>query len=124
MRTGTEAMQDRDDLDALFGAARAQAPVPSEALMARVLADALEVQPKAVAPRAPVMVRREGMLARLAGLFGGAGALAGIGTAAVAGLFIGYVQPTGLSGWDDAVLGTPLETVDLMPDVDALLAGE
>ena len=37
--TGTEAMQDRDDLDDLFAAARASRPVPSEALMARVLAD-------------------------------------------------------------------------------------
>jgi len=124
MRTGTDAMQDRDDLEALFGAARAQAPVPSEALMARVLANALEAQPKAVVPRAPVAARREGMLSRLAGLFGGVGALAGIGSAAAAGLFIGYVQPTGLSGLDDAVLGTPLESVELMPDVGALLAGE
>lgn len=124
MRTGTEAMQDRDDLDALFTTARAHPPVPSEALMARVLADALEQQPKAVAAPAPVVVRREGVLARLAALFGGVGALAGIGTAAAAGLFIGYVQPSGLSGLDDAVLGTPLESVELMPDVDALLAGE
>ena len=124
MRTGTEAMQDRDDLDALFTAARAHPPVPSEALMARVLADALEQQPKAVAPPARVAVRRAGVLARLAGLFGGVGALAGMGTAAAAGLFIGYVQPSGLSGLDDAVLGTPLESVELMPDVDALLAGE
>ena len=92
--------------------------------MARVLADALEVQPKAAAPRAPVAVRRAGLFERLAGVFGGFGALAGIGTAAVAGVFIGYVQPSGLSGWDDAVLGTPLESVQLMPDVDALLAGE
>jgi hypothetical protein len=34
------------------------------------------------------------------------------------------VQPSGLSVLGDAVLGTPLETVELMPDVDGLLAGE
>jgi hypothetical protein len=115
-------MQDRDDLDDLFAAARASRPVPSEALMARVLADALAEQPRpAVVPR---LVPRLGLWSRLAAVFGGPGALAGIGSAAAAGLFIGYVQPSGLSVLGDAVLGTPLETVELMPDVDGLLAGE
>ncbi len=127
--TGTEAMQDRDDLDDLFAAARASRPVPSEALMARVLADALAEQPRPAVAAAPVvvvprLVPRLGLWSRLAAVFGGPGALAGIGSAAAAGLFIGYVQPSGLSVLGDAVLGTPLETVELMPDVDGLLAGE
>jgi hypothetical protein len=124
MRTGTEAMQDRDDLDDLFATARVSRPVPSDALMARVLADALAEQPKAAGAMPLVVVPRAGLWSRVAGLFGGVGALAGIGSAAAAGLFIGYVQPAGLSVLDDAVLGTPLETVELMPDVDGLLAGE
>lgn len=124
MRTGTEAMQDRDDLDDLFATARVSRPVPSDALMARVLADALAEQPKAARTVPLAAVPRAGLWSRVAGLFGGVGALAGIGSAAAAGLFIGYVQPAGLSVLDDAVLGTPLETVELMPDVDGLLAGE
>lgn len=124
MRTGTEAMQDRDDLDDLFATARVSRPVPSDALMARVLADALAEQPKAAGMVPVAAVSHAGLWSRVAGLFGGVGALAGIGSAAAAGLFIGYVQPAGLSVLDDAVLGTPLETVELMPDVDGLLAGE
>lgn len=124
MRTGTEAMQDRDDLDDLFATARVSRPVPSDALMARVLADALAEQPKAARTVPLAAVPPAGLWSRVVGLFGGVGALAGIGSAAAAGLFIGYVQPAGLSVLDDAVLGTPLETVELMPDVDGLLAGE
>jgi hypothetical protein len=119
----TGAMQGSTGLDDLFAEARSTPLPPSEALMARVLADALEVQPRAVVAVAPVAVRGPGLWSRLAALFGGAGALAGMGTAAMAGLFIGFVQPEGLSVLGDAVLGTPLETVELVSSVDALLAG-
>jgi hypothetical protein len=113
----------RDGLEDLFAEARRTTQPPSGSLMARVLADAMESQPKAVVAVAPVMVRGPGVWSRLAALFGGAGALAGMGTAAMAGLFIGFVQPEGLSVLGDAVLGTPLETVELVSSVDALLAG-
>jgi hypothetical protein len=113
----------RDALDDLFAEARRTTQPPSEALMARVLADAIEAQPKAVVAVAPASVRGPGVWSRLAALFGGAGALAGMGTAAMAGLFIGFVQPEGLSVLGDAVLGTPLETVELVSSVDTLLAG-
>ena len=127
-QAGIDAMQgrngpERDGLDDLFAEARGTTPLPSEALMARVLADAMEVQPRAVRAVAPVVMRGPGMWARLSALFGGAGALAGMGTAAMAGLFIGFVQPEGLSVLGDAVLGTPLETVELVSSVDALLGG-
>lgn len=114
-------MQRPDDLDGLFAQARERAAVPSDALMQRVLADALALQP---APRSSVApVRRGGALARLASMFGGFGALAGMGTAAAAGLVIGYVQPPALQALGDAVLGAPVETVELVPDVGTLLAG-
>lgn len=118
-----QATQGQDALDDLFAEARSTTQPPSEALMARVLADAMEVQPKAVVAVAPVALRGPGVWSRLAALFGGAGALAGMGTAAMAGLFIGFVQPESLSVLGDAVLGTPLETVELVSSVDALLAG-
>lgn len=131
MARKTDGMQGREGLEDLFAAMREERVPPSDALMARVLADALAHQPR---PALPVAVEvgavvgagaglRPGLWRRLAGLFGGAGALAGMGTAAVAGLFIGFVQPEGLSLLGDAVLGTPLETVELIPDVDMLFAG-
>ena len=113
-------------LDDLFAEARAARPVPSEALMARVMAEALAEQPRGaavVASAVPQTGPGAGLWARLVWAFGGAGALAGMGTAAAAGLYIGFVQPVGLSGIEEAMLGTPLETVELIPSVDALLGG-
>lgn len=118
-----EPMGEQDNLDDLFAAARRTPASPSEALMARVLADAQEAQPRP-RPR-PVepqqRVARPGPWVRLAALFGGAGALAGMGTAAAAGFLIGIAQPGSLAVLGDAMLGTPLETVELVPSVDGLL---
>lgn len=115
-------------LEDLFAEARAARPVPSEALMARVMAEALAEQPRAVVALAAAVPQPgagagQGLWARLSWVFGGAGALAGMGTAAAAGLYIGFVQPVGLSGIEEAMLGTPLETVELIPSVDVLLSG-
>lgn len=118
-------MQDQVDLDKLFGALRDDAPQMSDDLMARILADAAAHQPKSIVTMAaPPVVSQGGFWSAFAALFGGAGALAGIGTAAVAGLVVGFVQPTGLTGLTDAVLGVPLETVEMIPSVDALWAEE
>lgn len=118
-------------LDDLLAAASAAPPPVSEALMARVLADALAEQPRAVAEAPGPRARGPGPLSRLAGArrawarlvwaVGGTGAVAGMGTAAMAGLVIGLAQPGGLSGLDEAMLGVPLETVELVPGVDVLL---
>jgi hypothetical protein len=118
-----------EDLDTLFAAARAAPPVPSDALMARVMADALDQQPAQARPALPVAsaavaARGGGSLwARLSGVFGGGGALAGMGGAAMAGLFIGLAQPALLVSVSDAYLGGTLDSVALMPSVDSLLAG-
>lgn len=114
-------------IDDLFAMARADRAIPSEALMARVMADALAEQPQPrPAAAAPVAGRAagRGVWSRLADLFGGIGALAGMGGAAAAGLLIGYVQPEGLLALGDAVLGTPLETVEVIPSVETLFSGE
>lgn len=119
-------------VDDLLAAARAARPLPSDALMARVLADAMAEQPAAglslaEAPLAPARVGAgPGRAAlrlwqRLVWALGGAGALAGMGTAAVAGLYIGFAQPGGVGGLDEVMLGAPLETVELIPGIDALL---
>jgi hypothetical protein len=111
-----------DDLDALFESVKS-APMPaSEALMTRVLADAEMLQPRAAAPTRPRA--NAGFFAGLAALFGGVGALAGVGSAAVAGLFIGFVQPSEIG----AVVGfsstTTIDQVELIPDMTTLLAGD
>lgn len=120
---GAEMTDGSKDLDDLFATAAAQRMAPSEALMARVLADAKAEQPRApvglpARPAAP----RPGLWAALAEIFGGGGALAGIGTAAVAGVVIGFAQPAGLGNLTEAVFGTPLETVELIPSVETLFA--
>lgn len=97
--------------------------------MARVLADAARLQPAAapVAGAHPIAVqgRGAGLWAGLAAFFGGGAALAGIGSAAVAGLFLGFVQPAALSGIAGSLTGTAaLDSLDLMPGVDALWSGE
>ena len=107
-------MQD-DELDRLLAAAARQAPTPSEALMERVLADALALQPQTPALQ-PVTAARPGMMARLAGLFGGPPALAGLGTAAVFGLALGYSSPATL----DYLTGTTTDTAEFFPEADFL----
>ena len=111
-----------DDLDDLFAGARRASMQPSEALMARVLADgaALQGGPAVVMAVAP----RAGWLAGLAALFGGAGSLVGVGSAAVAGLFFGFVQPDSLGSVADIWAGVTVDQVDLMPQLDMLLAEE
>ena len=111
-----------EDLDDLFATARASAMQPSDVLMARVLADAAAAQARPVAQTvAPV---RLGFWAGLTALFGGSGVLAGVGSAALAGLVLGFVQPVGLMNLTDVLAGTTVDTLELMPGVDALLAEE
>ena len=118
-------MNDQDPMDVLFAAARANPPVPDQAFMARVTADALAAQP---APRAlPRQAKspRVGLWRRWTAALGGALSVAGIGSAAMAGLVIGYVQPDPLLVLTDSV-GITLagETLELLPGLDGLLSEE
>jgi hypothetical protein len=106
-------MQDKD-LDQLLGLAARQAMPPSPGLMDRVLADALALQPQ---PSVPVPAR-PGLLHRLSALFGGGPALAGVCTAAVAGLALGYLSPATLEVLTGTMTGA--EVVDLFPSTDFL----
>lgn len=105
-------MQD-DDLDRLLAAAARTAPPASAALMDRVLADALALQPQAVVE---LPAARPGLWSRLAAAFGGPPVLAGLGTAAVFGLALGYLSPTTL----DYLTGATADTADFFPDADFL----
>jgi hypothetical protein len=107
-------MQD-DDLDQLLAVAASRPAVPSDALMKRVLADAIALQPNPLIMN-PRTVTQPGWFARLAGVFGGAPALAGLGTAAVFGLALGYLSPTTL----DYLTGTSADTAEFFPEADFL----
>lgn len=109
----------QDDLDDLLDMAARRPAVASEALMERVLADALALQPQAAGFRPAAPVPRPGFLARLAGVFGGAPALAGLGTAAVLGLALGYYSPATL----DYLTGTSVDTAEFFPEADFLTTG-
>lgn len=120
-------MTDRDDLSDLFAQARERVAQPSDALMARVLKDAIDLQPPA--PGLPARsvtppAIPSGFWATLSDFFGGGGAVAGIGSAAVAGLVIGVWQPTQLTSLTEALLGAPIETVQMIPSIDQILTEE
>jgi hypothetical protein len=84
----------QDDLDDLLATAARQPAAPSEALMER----------------------RPGVLMRLAAVFGGAPALAGLGTAAVFGLALGYYSPATL----DYLTGASADAAEFFPGGDFL----
>ena len=107
--------KDTDDkmLDALFDAAREDAAAsPTTSLLARVLADASTLQP--TADTGVVQRHRDGFWRALLGNLGGWPSVAGLTTAAVAGLWIGIAGSSSqigstlgaqvLSGGQDAVL--------------------
>ena len=112
----------QDDLDRLLAGAR-DAVHPSAALMERVLADAAALQPRPAPPRAAPPTR--GWFAAVLDVFGGFGAVAGMSGATVAGVFLGFAQPTGLTNLTLALQGGTevVDSMELLPG-DAVLWGE
>lgn len=108
-------MQD-DELDRLLAAAARTAPEPSDALMQRVLADALALQPQPAALRPAPAPARANRLSRFFRSLGGGPALAGLGTAAAFGIVLGYLSPTTL----DYLTGSTADAAEFFPDADFL----
>ncbi|MDF0602888.1 hypothetical protein P1J78_19270 [Psychromarinibacter sp. C21-152] len=112
---------DEAELDRLFEAARSAAPAPSDALLARVMAEAEAEMPVAhVAPAPPA--RRRGWLAGLIAGVGGWPAAAGLVGAAVTGVAIGVASPQALERLSGGYLspgGYALE--NLMPSYAGML---
>lgn len=116
-------MTDRDklDLDSLFAQAREQPPAPDAVLMGLVLRDAYSRQER---KPLPFRLRISTVWARL-------GAVGGLATAAVMGLWIGIGLPSDVTavfttnaGQAEVVYGALQRSV-LLPDSDILaLAGE
>jgi len=101
-------------LETFFDAARRTTPVPSEDMLARVLADAERVRTVAP-PRGPRQVRPT----RIRDLLGGWPAMAGLAAATLAGLWIGAGLPEAVPGVTEAVY-----LVDITPEMAFGLAGE
>lgn len=110
------------DLDDLFAVAQRQPVSVSSDLMARVMADAEAHLPRAaVVTRAPVA--RVSLWSSILTALGGAGALAGLSTATLAGVWIGFAQPTAVSSFTDVLWADDAiyETVDVLPAFDDFL---
>jgi hypothetical protein len=114
-----EAAMTDDDLDAFFAAAKTDGARPSPALMARILQDAAAEQPRA-APTAP---RPRFTLAALVAALGGGGALAGLATATVAGLWIGLAPPIAVEDFAATLwVSGEGDSVDLIPDLEGMIS--
>lgn len=102
-RTERDPLND-DELEALFAEARAAAPVPDEALAARILADADRVLAERAIRPAPRRPRRTAPLGILLATLGGWRAIAGLATATIAGVWLGFAGPeTVTDGIDQAL---------------------
>ncbi|WP_435164333.1 dihydroorotate dehydrogenase [Falsirhodobacter sp. 1013] len=100
------------DLDDLLATARNHAPSPSGALLARILTDA-EAEQDRWQPRAASRRRWTRFLPLV---LGSVGATAGMATAALAGVWIGYAQPETLTTVTGALWAD--QRVDLLPTYD------
>ena len=112
------------DLDALLSDLRSHPPEADARLLARIVDDAQAVQSSRTSVRA-VVPTREPALRRWISALGVSVALAGLGTAAMAGLWIGMAQPASLIDVTDqlsAALGreAALDYVELFPDFTTL----
>ncbi|MFN3824174.1 MAG: dihydroorotate dehydrogenase [Pseudorhodobacter sp.] len=110
---------DERDLDDLLHEARIAPRPPAPAhLTDRILAGALSLQPGRPEPATARQVRRppslwQSMLAAI----GGGQALAGLSTAAVAGLWLGLAAPAPVAALTETVWpGQGLDLVELLPD--------
>ena len=121
MKKGTDMRE--PDLEGLFAEALRQAPPESSALMGRVMADAVAHQLRhAAVSRRREMPRKSGYWSRIVLALGGKGVLAGLGTAILAGVMLGFTEPSALTTLTDGIFAqTPLAEVELLPSIDAIL---
>ncbi|WP_417808969.1 hypothetical protein [Thioclava sp.] len=108
-------------VEALLAQARAQVSEPQPAFLARVMEDALEVQAGFAAPAStslsPKRARGASIMQALRSVFGGWGAMGGLVTAGLAGLWIGFIGSEQMgtltsSYWQSS---ENLGTVNLLP---------
>ncbi|MEM8591815.1 MAG: hypothetical protein AAGF13_04745 [Pseudomonadota bacterium] len=98
------------ELDTLFSASDAEAPLPSGDLMARILADAEAEQGARSEP-----VARRGFLGTLREALGGWAGISGLAGAVATGLVIGVFPPDALSYYSSLLLGGDVIYSDYVP---------
>lgn len=113
------------DLDALLAEAAATPTKPSEALSARILADATAMQRPLPVQRGTASRKRFGLWRWVTDLFAGLGggpAVAGLSLAGVAGLFLGVADPVALQSITALLSSdtTMVARMDLLPATDIL----
>jgi hypothetical protein len=118
MTRNDDARRDDAMLDDFFAAGRAEAPVPSADLLARISADAAAQAARNAPARQPR--RRRGLFATISEAIGGWPALAGLASAAAAGVWIGVAQPTALAAVTGGLIGT---TEPATYELEALIPG-
>lgn len=125
-----DTSDDFDGLDAYFAAARTTAPALPDTLMARIVADAAMVQATAQQAARPVPTaprQRGGLWQTLSAVIGGRGAMAGLLSATLAGLWLGFSPPAQLAPLTRSVMlsvlgdATALDGLDLIPAIDSVL---
>lgn len=104
---------EKDPLDVFFEASKAAQPEASDALMARIMADAVALQPEPVVVSSPTPV---GLWGRISDAMGGWPSMAGLATAAAAGLWIGIDTPTLADGVMSLYFETETEAAFLNVD--------
>lgn len=112
------------ELNDLFAGAAGASKLASEALMARIMAEAEMVADAQSQPLfATVSQVRQGKFRRFLNGLGGWPAVAGLVTVTVAGIWIGYASPDALEDITDLYLATDtgFNLEDLMPSYDNLL---
>ncbi|MEM9785544.1 MAG: hypothetical protein AAF801_03525 [Pseudomonadota bacterium] len=99
-----------DMLDDLFAEARSVSPEPSDALVARVLADA--ARPSVIAPG-----NKPGLLDRLLDMIGGWPAAGGLVAATLSGLWLGIAPPASVEDFTAVLLGDQVAVGILSEDI-------
>ncbi len=117
-----------EELEKLLAEAGREAPLPSGQLLERIMADAEAVAARAEAPAPPSVppaARHGGRAGRLLAALGGWPALAGLATAAVAGVWLGLAPPPGLEaisrGAQLPLGGGDYGVEEFMPSLDDML---
>jgi hypothetical protein len=119
--TNEPEMLDMDALDDILSGLRRETPAPSDALMARVLADAQAELASGAQVTEPNTDKPDGFGAMLLSVIGGWRAVAGLAMATIAGVWIGFAGPDGVSDnlavllWPDEAGLTSYALEDLMP---------
>ena len=119
-------MTERDPLADLFAEARQNPPEPSADFLARVLADAESEQPIASIVQRPSGVAKGSFWSGLFAALGGAAAVAGVSSAAMVGLVVGYIQPEALISLASSygISESAGGSFDLLPGYESLLTEE